>query len=386
VREKPPWLDDQPELKALLGRFLDKLDRRPATAWKQPPSVTLEAQSFPELFHLDEASDRAWQLIKLLAEEGIWEIKPQRRRNPYDAEFAGARIRLRLEVEPLLREWLNRPRQQPYMQQWQAAVDRSSQRFSGDPLSLKGRPIQVSGHTAEEVVGAFATIGELAASELTLRQLSARCFWGNSKLLDNRQDLLRALYPELHIRPRRLLINIYLPADVKAVLFIENLDSYLDALEQQRLTDTAGLILVYCAGFRGSAERVRQPDQVRIHYIGDASPEQRRRLENWWFGVDEGVLPCHFWGDLDFAGMTILKALRRRFPGIEAWQPGYAPMLARLAEGHRAVDAGKQEQIDPGDTGCRYADRRLLPAIRESGRFLDQELVTWRSCREAGLV
>jgi hypothetical protein len=61
MHKRPPWLDDMPELLALLGRFLDKLDRRPADQWKQPPSVTLNAQALPDLFRLDEASDRAWQ-------------------------------------------------------------------------------------------------------------------------------------------------------------------------------------------------------------------------------------------------------------------------------------------------------------------------------------
>ncbi len=30
---------------------------------------------------------------------------------------------------------------------------------------------------------------------------------------------------------------------------------------------------------------------------------------------------------------------------------------------------------DPGQTGCAFADRILLPAMRSSGRFVDQEAV-----------
>ncbi len=384
MRDRPPWLDDVPELLALLGRFLDKLDRRPAEQWKQPPSVTLEAKVFPDLFRLDEASDRAWQLFKLLANEGIWEIHLKRRRDPFDAEFSGARIRLSLDAESVLREWLDRPRQELYSKQWQRALVSLAQHFPGDPASL--RPIQIPGRSAAEVVAAFSAVRALAAEGLTLRQLSARCFWGDSKLLDKREDLLRVLYPDLHITPRRLLVNVYLPPCIEGVLFIENLDSYLDALEQRFLADTAGLVLVYSAGFRGSAERVRQPDRVCLHFSGDASPEQRQRLEAWWFGAVEESLPCYFWGDLDYAGIAILKVLRLRFPGIEAWQPGYAPMLKRLADGHRVVDAGKQEQVDPGVSGCAYADRQLLPAMREQGRFLDQEWVSWRSSMIGGKV
>jgi hypothetical protein len=61
-------------------------------------------------------------------------------------------------------------------------------------------------------------------------------------------------------------------------------------------------------------------------------------------------------------------------------------MLERLARGHPAEDAGKQEQLDPGETGCRYADERLLPALRVAERFIDQEAVTWEECLQSDTV
>jgi hypothetical protein len=383
MHDRPPWLDDLAELRRLLERFLDKLDRRPAEQWKQPPAIALEAKVFPVLFRLDEASDQAWALFKALADAGVWSIRLNRRRGPYDPEFLGARIQLALGSEPMLREWLGRPRQQPYAEQWQAAVDRMTTRFPGDPSYLRARPVLVPGRCAEEVVAGFTGIGEWVKADLTLRQLSARCFWGNSKLLDNRQELLLGLYPELYLSPRKLLVNLYLPPQLEAVLFIENLDSYLEAQAQRPLTDAAGLILVYSAGFQGSAERVRQRDQVCLHYSGDDAAERQRQLEDWWFGDTDSVLPCYFWGDLDYAGLAILKALRQRFTRMQAWQPGYARMLERLAHGHPAEDAGKQDQLDPGATGCPYADERLLPALRVAERFIDQEAVTWKECLQS---
>ena len=380
MRERPPWLDDLPELRALLARFLDKLDRRPAEQWKQPPAIALEATSFPVLFRLDEASDQTWVLFKALADAGVWSIRLNRRRGPYDPEFLGARIQLHLKAEPWVRQWLDRPRQEPYVQQWQAAVDQMAAHFPGDPACLRARPIKLPGRGAAEVAAAFTKIGSWVREGLTLRQLSARGFWGNSKLLDNRQELLQGLYPELCLSPRRLLVNLYLPARVRAMLFVENLDTYLDAISQRSLADAAGLILVYSAGFRGSAERIRQRDQVCLHYSGEGTLERQRQLEDWWFDETESFMPCYFWGDLDYAGIAILKALRQRFTQMEAWQPGYAPMLERLGEGHLANETSKQEQVDPGLCGCPYADRYLLPALRSCGRFLDQEAVTWNVC------
>ena len=94
-----------------------------------------------------------------------------------------------------------------------------------------------------------------------------------------------------------------------------------------------------------------------------------------WLAED---LPCYFWGDLDFAGIGILKALRHSLPGLSAWQPGYHPMLAMLenGEGHTAQQARKTGQTDPVATGCPLCDRVLLPALRQSQRFIDQESVT----------
>lgn len=71
--------------------------------------------------------------------------------------------------------------------------------------------------------------------------------------------------------------------------------------------------------------------------------------------------------------MQILKSLRARFGDVRAWQPGYAPMLAALNEhgGYLCADKEKK-QVDPGSTGCAYADEYLLPAIRRRGQ-IDQE-------------
>lgn len=82
-------------------------------------------------------------------------------------------------------------------------------------------------------------------------------------------------------------------------------------------------------------------------------------------------------GDLDYAGMRILAALRDVFDGLAAWQPGYEPMLERLRknEGHAPDEAGKAGQGVLEATGCHYADTQLLPSLKVSGTFVDQEVV-----------
>lgn len=372
--ERPPWLDDERELLNLLGRLLDKLDRRPAEDRMRPPAETIKAGRFRKLFRNNEASDQSWLLLEQLEARGLILIQPTRQRSEYDPLYQGARVQLLPAAEGVLRQWLGRPQITPYRIAWQQAVRQMADRFPGRVNALVEWPIEIRGRDAAELVERLTMIGPLSAHSHTLRQLSAHCFWGLSKLLDNREEQLKQLYPRLNVLPRRILVNATLPSNVDGILMIENLDNYLSLLDQ-KIPQADGLALIYCAGFRGSAQRIRQPESVSFHYHGEYTEEQEALFRSWWFEQGEVGYPAYFWGDLDYAGMTILKALRQRFPGLEAWQPGYRPMLDQLASGHSAESAGKQLQIDPGETGCAFADRLLLPAIRGSGRFVDQEAI-----------
>ncbi|MES9942868.1 MAG: Wadjet anti-phage system protein JetD domain-containing protein [Candidatus Thiodiazotropha sp. 6PLUC7] len=172
-----------------------------------------------------------------------------------------------------------------------------------------------------------------------------------------------------------VVVNVYLPRTCRGVLFIENQDSYALACEGRPPT-AQGLALVYAAGFRGTAARLRQRDGVRLHYAGAGQAQWQPRFEAWWF---EQAIPfgqTAFWGDLDFAGMGILRGLRQRFGDVVAWESGYRPLLDHLRNsgGHALQAASKQNQIDPKRIGCEFADQELLPAIRLFGG-VDQELL-----------
>jgi hypothetical protein len=375
MTDRPRWLDEEPEILDLLHRLLDKLDRKPAADWKQPPSLPLDERHCPALFRLDPAADREWALLQSLEHEHhLLAIPRGRRRNPYDPEFAGARMVFDTAAEQRLRDWLQRPRREPYGEQWRAALTQAAASFPGDAAQFLGRPLRLPGRSAEDLIGAFATVGELAGRGLTLRQLSARCFWGQSKFLDQRTDLVRGLFPGFEPRPRPLLLSLYLPERPQGLLLIENQDSYANALDG-RPGAVRGLALGFGAGFRGSAERIRSPAGARLHFSRGTPPATLRGFEDWWFSQESAPWPLWFWGDLDYAGMAILRALRQRFPGMRAWEPGYAPLLAtlRTGGGHPLAAAGKEGQSDPGDTGCPYADRELLPALRASAAGVDQE-------------
>jgi hypothetical protein len=372
---RPRWLDDEPEVLALLHAFLDLLEQKPLQERARPPAIKLSPGKMPRLYRHDEAADRTWVLMKSLNGR-LYQVRPDRRRAPYDPEYAGASLRWLEPGEPICRAWLSRPGQPAYTQQWAAAVAQHARAFADTGVSLRGRPLKVPGRTADQVVRAFARLGEAISGPVTLRQLSARCFWGHSKLLDSRADLLAMLHPDLRIAPRPVLVQFRLPETCGGVLFIENQDSYVQALAGTPAAAT-GLALVYAAGFKGGAERIRTPGGVSLHCYGDCPPAPREVFERWWQGGHEAPWPLWFWGDLDYAGMGILKLLRQRFGDVRAWPPGYAPLLQMLesGEGHVPEIADKAEQQDPLETGCEFADTRLLPAIRREGRFLDQEVL-----------
>ncbi len=370
----PPWLHDEPELAALLNAVLDRFDKQPGEMRQQRLHIPV-AKYLPSLKRQDEEADRLWYFVNTLVAERLCTLKPGRR-NPYDPEWTGARLAFAPESEAILREWLQRQAATPAILAWREAVETAAANgaFPGQIEPLLKRRIAIPGMSDADVVAAFAHIGEIERP-LTLRQLSARYFRGDSKRLDERESLLLALFPELPLQPRPLLLSVYLPLTCKGVLFIENQDSYTLACDGAPAAANH-MALVYAAGFRGTAQRLRQRDGVRLHYAGPGQERWQADFENWWFEQAKPSGPLAFWGDLDFAGMGILAALRQRFGEVSAWEPGYRPLLEQLTShgGHALEDADKQNQIDPTTTGCDFADRELLPAIRQYGG-IDQELL-----------
>ena len=83
-------------------------------------------------------------------------------------------------------------------------------------------------------------------------------------------------------------------------------------------------------------------------------------------------------GPHDWSGMGILRALRNVFADARAWEPGYALLLQSLREvqGHAPLESDKQGPAPLNTTGCPYADNVLIPELRVTGRFVDQEVVS----------
>jgi Wadjet protein JetD, C-terminal len=361
----PLWLAEEAWLQELLNWFLDRLD----TPRSQAVTRRVKQSTIPALFQFEEDTHYRWGLIERLASEyQVFSIHYQKGLDSFQVPYDNAQLRLNPLCEDLLRDWLKRPRQDPVTAAWQDAVSVHAGHFKDNGSALLIVKPSAPGYTPAELVRAFAAIPEHLAQELTLREVSARCFRGDSKFLDQRRDLLTQLFGDAtdSIRPRPLLLTAWAPARFTQLLIVENQDSFLRLVEQP----PAGYALLYSGGFRASASRLSSA-HTRFAFLPGSDSTYFQQL---W--LDEHLPTC-FWGDLDFSGMSILKALRNSLPQLQAWQPGYQPMLHLLenGQGHIAEQASKTGQIDPVICGCTYSDQTLLPALRKAQRFIDQEAI-----------
>jgi hypothetical protein len=368
--DKPQWLDEEIEISALLHAALDRFDRQRGVDRQR--RITLAVQDYlPSLGRADAAADQTWSQVLELARRGVLAVRKPTR-SLYDVDWQGAKILFAPEVEETLRVWLRRDWSEPAALAWRRAIERHAPRFHDAGAALLSQRIVIENRSADDIVAALAAAADIR-EPLTLRQLSATVFWGDSKILDERAELVAALLPHVEIRDRALVIAVHLPERCKGILFIENQDTYTAAAAGIP-AEAAEFALVYAAGFRGTAARVRNRPGSLLHYAGPGSRELAARFDAWWYDGGTGFGPVWFWGDLDFAGMQILKSLRGRFEELEAWPVGYEPLRIQLeiGGGHGARVDDSKGQIDPVLTGCAYADGVLLPAIRRHGRR-DQE-------------
>lgn len=390
--DTPFWVNDYPFINRLLHRFLDMVDAR-----KERLSLRVTKKNTPELFDFDGSDDPdfLWTLIdeQLCQEYQLLLIKPNSKLKANEPSYQQAMLTFQSSETNIsrLRTWLDRPEKTAYSTQWQLALETAQHIENPKALS---QPIKHHTKSASNIIDGFVSVGaqlrqqQRDNSQISLRSLSAQCFWGDSKFLDNRYTLVCTTYPQLqkHLEPRSILMDAFIPEQLKKVIFVENVDSFcllaqaLTAVIKQsdNSTNAAKHIgLIYSAGFKGSAERIREPGNSQFATLNTPSNTALEHFNQWWFKQTLTNIPCFFWGDLDYSGMAILNALKQPFPNTTCWQAGYELILAyhRDGLGHAPSDAKKQNQRAPSSTQCEYANSVLLPLLKDSLRFVDQEVV-----------
>lgn len=377
--ERPEWFNDvdAQDVIKLLRSFVAILNKPNANERKKPVMKKLSRDNCPGYFDFSNSDRRDYIAVILegLAQQKILQIRPDKH-----GDITG--LTLSDEHEETLRQWLNMPLVAPQEEIWRREVASSLLPF-------------VQQHSEQLcALGYFGIYSPtdilLALDNLSLaiprflndqqkyswRQLSARFFFGDSKYLDSpqRRLYLQVLFGQIDsvVKERSLQVSVTLARQPKAILFIENWDTHCWLGNMPAISEC--FHLVYAAGFRTSARNIRLPGNTTFYFAGDYS--QLQHFQNHWFSHDsEEILPAYFWGDLDYSGMEILKTLQTQFNQVQAWRPGYEPMLQAIRSGigHKPEQTEKENQRFFGATSCDYAQNFLIPAMQETGLMLDQE-------------
>jgi hypothetical protein len=366
-----------------------------------PVRLPLDRKAAPELhdapdadqlqllrMQLDDLCDTNWVVLRLepsRACTGLADRKPRLELLNFEALAAWAGYTPQAQRwqqrwrEHLAAHWAAHPHAAP------ADSDAVFDYLARNPLAqMEGLPLE----DATRSLTALATLCR-SSRPMALREACAQIFQGRSKLLDHREELLRLLGAspgQFTESPIQLLLappegTTPDPDGFADALFIENLATF-EHMADVRAPAWARSLLIYAAGFRGSARRLRSRAGCRLYLRAPAPAAHLSAIEVWLF-EEEGDgqqrhrkrRPMYFFGDLDYAGMQILASLREVFPAVAAWRPGYSALARQLTRGggHPPALAAKELQTDPGNTGCTYADDELLALLRKHGRFIDQE-------------
>jgi hypothetical protein len=364
-------------VRRVMARVIDRLDAQPAAERTHSIRVNLDAVIAPEIHAADSLSARAvaWASIDgiVAAEWATLDYRKHRKHGAREEREPYLDFRWSDAVEDLIRERLHRPRKTTsYSARWRALLAQANLPLPESAVAkLSGTQREINGRSVDDVFARFLSIRDLASQPFLLREVASRVFWGLSKILDGRADAVAALLgDECPFPEQPIVLNAHITAQPRTFLFIENHVAFERLKNRDDLGETA---LIFSSGFRGAAARLRKIGGCSAYYSRASDRVAMVAFEQALFSTAD--IPTFFWGDLDYSGMAILASLRTIFPSAQAWRPGYDPMLARLTsgDGHSPGESGKERQRIVEATGCTYADEQLIPALRTSQRFLDQE-------------
>jgi hypothetical protein len=267
-----------PMLLRLADRLLAKAER---SGDQHPVRLKLDQRELPELHgqvHA-EALGRVELLLRELSRTGWVRLILTRERE--FAGFADRKPQLELADFDALAEWAGYVRLADHWQRrltahlerhW-ADFDDGGKRVLIDYLSRT--PLSaLSTVSADEATRCLQDLRELCLSgqAMPLREASARVFQGRSKVLDSRDELLRLLgaaQGQFWEVPIQLLIDV--PPTFDEALFIENLVTF-ERMADARRPEWQNSLLVYAAGFKGSAKRLRHRGGCRVYRKRSGNP------------------------------------------------------------------------------------------------------------------
>lgn len=381
MTDRPPCLKNTCVRRAL-NRYLDMLDKQPFEGRSKRLTDRILPKHFPELFSPREPGedDVTWHHLTQLEALGIVTFERTRTRGVgSDAPWEHTRIVIAPEGEPLMRDWLDRPVVDEESLRWQEAVSPFRHAFEVPELIRPANLGRLTQYKPAAVVERLAKIPEmLAASPLTLYQLSARLFWGDSKALKGKERLLDQLFSiqvtQMLSRPV-LIEGTYRPG-AEGILIVENMDTFLAASNGQ-LKSAEDLTILFAQGFKGTTSRIRTKGMARFYWSDSPFPDPQwlNHFHKAWFGTSKFPGSIYYFGDLDPAGLSIYRQMRITFPELEPWKTGYEGLVKALegGHGHPLALAEKTNQGSLPETGCTWMEAQVIPVMRETGLCIDQE-------------
>jgi len=355
--------------------LLDKLDKQPISERSHNLSVQINAKQFPELFSPSTVDEDVRLEVKIqdLLLLGLFDIKQTKKKAHLPLSERDAKLIFNSEFEDKLRVFYNRDRIQ---NTWLEALHKVDVLDKKLLTFLQNNPLKVKHKSDDEVVAKLLEwIPNIKSN--SARKESARCFWGLSKIFDN-QEAYKA-YFELEDMPISLLVYMQTPI-VEEVLFIENKDTFYEVCDSGHAA-FKNSVIIYASGYMASAKRIRQHrgSKMYLELNSKHTEESIAKFIAWFYKESSTDIPVYFWGDLDYEGMNILKALKVNFDNVDAWVKGYDMMLEEVKKslGHTPEMAGKERQVllNANILGCAYADKSVVPILDKEALFIDQEIV-----------
>jgi len=384
VRYSKPDALRLPSIRKWLLRCLKLLETLPAEQRSRRIIDRINASHFPELFDPPDSSADAilWAAILSLDELGVVKLERKSRQlDPHAPPWQSTALVFQPDAEAQVRQWLDRPRVRPDQSAWNNALSEVVDQFA-DPSLIQTNPFPALNRSPKDILSRLLLIPTLLRrNKATSYQISAELFWGQSKLLRDKEDWLTKLLglPETAFLPRPLLVEVSFPAKpVNGVLIIENLDSYVAAVDGYWPTGN-DLLLIYSQGFKLCAKSIRQAERIRFHVHNQRAPSQSllQDFKHFWFeNSDNRNWPIYAITDMDRDGLRIFSYLKREFPHLEPWKPGYKAMLDAVKNQnyHHPDEAGKTEQRPVDSSGSDWIDQHVLPLVLED-KFVDEEII-----------
>ncbi|AXS81912.1 hypothetical protein [Marinobacter sp. Arc7-DN-1] len=381
MSDRPPFLNNAC-VRRTLNRFLDKLDNQTFEERSNRLVETIDTKHFPELYSPKEPGedDVTWHHLRELEAHGVISFERTRKRGlSAVASWEHTRIVALPAGEALIREWLGRPVVDEEMARWQKALIPHLTAFREPGLIRPGNLGRLAQYDPGAVIERLASIPKvLSERSLTLYQLSAQLFWGDSKALRGKEKLIDQLF-DIQVAQwlaRPVLIEGTYRHGCDGVLIVENMDTFVAASTGQ-IKSAENLTILYAQGFKGTTSRIRTQSMARFYWSDSPFPDPQWlfQFQQAWFSRSEFPVPIYYFGDLDPAGLTIYRHMRQIFPEIQPWKTGYNGLVEALkrGDGHPMNFADKGEQGLLPDTGCSWMDSCVTPVMKQTNLCVDQE-------------